>query len=238
MLAAGVAPWIALFVMSMLQWPLLRMPRDESVDGLRPVLQAVVALVLAMWWLSSQFAAGGASPLPWVAVLNPLELVQIALLVLLARWLWSGQARQLAGARVGLLAGAGFLMITTLTLRSVHHWGGVPWDGTLVDHMLAQTSLTVVWSLLGVVGWISGSRRGQRALWLAGAVLMALVLAKLVLVDRQHLGNLLGIGSFMAYGLLCTVVGWFAPAPPRATPGGSEGGGADDGADGGAAFRA
>ena len=38
-----------------------------------------------------------------------------------------------------------------------------------------------------------------------------------VLVDRQHLGNLLGIGSFIAYGLLCTVVGYFAPAPPRAS---------------------
>ena len=49
----------------------------------------------------------------------------------------------------------------------------------------------------------------------------------LVLVDRQHLGNLLGIGSFMAYGLLCTLVGWFAPAPPRAAVDGT--GGDDDG---------
>ena len=81
---------------------------------------------------------------------------------------------------------------------------------------LVQTSLTVVWSLLGVVGWILGARRGQRGLWLAGAVLMAVVLAKLVLVDRGHLGNLLGIASFIAYGLLCTAVGYFAPAPPRA----------------------
>ena len=32
-----------------------------------------------------------------------------------------------------------------------------------------------------------------------------------------HLGNLLGIVSFIAYGLLCTVVGYFAPAPPRAS---------------------
>jgi len=42
------------------------------------------------------------------------------------------------------------------------------------------------------------------------------VLAKLVFVDRQNLGDLLGIGSFVAYGLLCTLVGYFAPAPPRA----------------------
>ncbi|MGO1719829.1 MAG: DUF2339 domain-containing protein, partial [Luteimonas sp.] len=51
--------------------------------------------------------------------------------------------------------------------------------------------------------------------WLAGAALMGMVLAKLVLVDWQHLGNLPGILSFIAYGLLCLAVGYFAPAPPR-----------------------
>ena len=89
--------------------------------------------------------------------------------------------------------------------RQVHFWGGVPWDAALLSSSLAQTTLTVLWSVLGVVGWVVGSRRGQRGLWLAAAVLMGVVLAKLVLVDRQHLGNLLGIGSFIAYGLLCTV---------------------------------
>ena len=102
-----------------------------------------------------------------------------------------------------------------ITLRGVHHWGGVAWQGDMLSTSLAQTSLTVVWSVLGVLGWVLGSRRGQRGLWLAGALLMGIVLAKLVLVDRQHLGNLLGIASFIAYGLLCTAVGYFAPAPPR-----------------------
>jgi uncharacterized membrane protein len=70
--------------------------------------------------------------------------------------------------------------------------------------------------VLGVIAWVLGSRRGQRALWLAGALLMGVVLLKLVLIDRHNLGNALGIGSFIAFGLLCTVVGYFAPAPPRA----------------------
>ena len=188
----------------------------DGFDQLRPMLQSVVAVLLAMWWLSSQFAAGDPVPVVWVPVLNPLELVQAALLVGLARWLWSGSAGSLEGARVGLVAGGGFLLLTAFTLRSVHHWGGAPWDEGLLSQTLAQTSLTVVWSLLGVIGWIVGSRRGQRTLWLAGAVLMGVVLAKLVLVDRQHLGDLLGIGSFIAYGLLCMLVGYFAPAPPRA----------------------
>ncbi|MEP6897431.1 MAG: DUF2339 domain-containing protein, partial [Rhodanobacter sp.] len=60
-----------------------------------------------------------------------------------------------------------------------------------------------------------GSRRGQRLVWLAGAVTMGVVLAKLLFVDRSHLGNLFGIASFIAYGLLCTVIGYLAPAPPK-----------------------
>jgi uncharacterized membrane protein len=71
--------------------------------------------------------------------------------------------------------------------------------------------------VLGVVGWVMGSRRGNRPLWLAGAVLMGIVLAKLLLIDRTHLGSAFGIASFIAYGLLCTVIGYFAPAPPPST---------------------
>jgi len=107
---------------------------------------------------------------------------------------------------------------TSATLRGVHHLGNVPWDGSLAESSVAQMSLTVTWSVLGVLAWIAGSRRGQRGLWLAGAVTMGVVLAKLLLVDRSHLGNLFGIASFIAYGLLCTAIGYFAPAPPRSAP--------------------
>src|SRR5690606_19428099 len=190
--------------------------RGARFDAMRLPMQLVAFALLGLWWLSGLLAAGSADPLPWLPLLNPLEQMQTLLLVLLARWLWSDQApRALASMRVVLLSVAGFTLLTSATLRAVHHWGGVPWDAGLVETKLAQTSLTVVWSLLGVIGWIAGSRRGQRMLWLAGAVLMGVVLAKLVLVDRQHLGDLLGIGSFIAYGLLCTMVGYFAPAPPR-----------------------
>ncbi|HEY0839762.1 MAG TPA: DUF2339 domain-containing protein, partial [Vulgatibacter sp.] len=66
--------------------------------------------------------------------------------------------------------------------------------------------------------WVAGSRGRNRPLWLAGAILMAVVLAKLAIVDRQHLGNIAGIVSFLAFGILCTAVGYLAPAPPRADP--------------------
>jgi uncharacterized membrane protein len=217
-LALLALPWLLATAVSMFRWPWLALPLGARFDGgYRVGLQTVYFSVLGAWWGLALFQAGGSAPLPWVPVLNPLELAQLAVLALAARWLWSAQAPDtLRRARIFLLSSAGFLMVTFITLRAVHHWGVVPWNTGLLSTSLAQTSLTVVWSVLGVLGWVIGSRRGQRGLWLAGAVLMGVVLAKLVFVDRQHLGNLLGIGSFIAYGLLCTLVGYFAPAPPRA----------------------
>jgi uncharacterized membrane protein len=209
-------PWLALAAVSLSRWSWLAWPRAGALDRCRPALQATVFAVLALGWLLALRDSLGATPLPWLPLLNPGELAQLAVLVLLARWLWHGDAPAgLRQRRIFLLAVAGMVLITSSTLHSVHHWGPVPWNAQLLWTGVAQTSLTVVWSVLGVIGWVFGSRRGQRGLWLSGALLMGLVLAKLVLVDRQHLGNLLGIGSFIAYGLLCTLVGYFAPAPPR-----------------------
>jgi len=174
-----------------------------------------VFAALGLWWLTSLSSAGSAAPLPWIVVFNPLELAEIAVLALLAMRLRQNRGAAVLPAQLVGTALAALVLVTVMTLRAVHHWGDVPWNESLLGSKLAQTSLTVVWSLLGVIGWISGSRRGQWGLWLAGAILMSVVLAKLLLVDRGNLGDLLGIGAFIAYGLLCTLVGWLAPAPPR-----------------------
>jgi uncharacterized membrane protein len=189
-------------------------PMREGFGDYRPALLASAWLALGLVGGVSLFLAGDSAPLPWISLLNPLELFQLAILALLAQWVWSGDG---LGRRIGVpaFAFAAFLWITFATLRATHQWGGAPWSPRMLDDSSVQTALTVVWSVLGVLGWIFGSRRGERLLWGAGAVLMAVVLLKLLLIDRSHLGNLFGIVSFIAYGLLCTAVGYFAPAPPR-----------------------
>ncbi len=209
-------PWLVVAALAMFRWNWLATPLGERFDPWRSRLLIVLFAVIGLWWLYSLFHSGSGAPLPWLPVLNPMELAQLAALVLAIRWQMGPAGRTLPPRRIVVLAALAFVWITSVVLHAVHHWGGAPWDDELIATSLAQTSLTVVWSVLGVIGWVMGSKRGQRMLWLAGAVLMGVVLAKLVLVDRQHLGNLLGIGSFIAYGLLCTVVGYFAPAPPRA----------------------
>ncbi|MGV8960980.1 MAG: DUF2339 domain-containing protein [Stenotrophomonas sp.] len=208
-------PWLLLAVMSMRRWRWLAQPLGAAFDAYQPALQAVVFAALGLWWLLSLASAGSAAPLPWIVVFNPLELAQVALLVLVAMRLWQGADERIPAARMVGVALAALVLVTVMTLRATHHWGGEPWNDALPGSRLAQTSLTVVWSLLGVVGWVSGSRRGQWGLWLAGAILMGVVLAKLLLIDRGNLGDLFGIAAFIAYGLLCTLVGWLAPAPPR-----------------------
>ena len=173
----------------------------------------VIALALAIGL--SLLTPANPQPLPWLPLLNPMSLVQWATWLTVGAWM----ASPLVGAstrarRIPLLAAVGFVLITVEVLRGTHFWGGARWDPSMFSTGLVQTSLTVVWSVLGVIGWIAGSRRGQRGLWLASAVLMTVVLVKLIAIDRIYLGNLPGIASFIAYGLLCIGVGYFAPAPP------------------------
>ncbi|MCW5582114.1 MAG: DUF2339 domain-containing protein, partial [Luteimonas sp.] len=77
-IAAMALPWWLLAVVSMRAWPLLRVPRGEGFDALRTPLQATTFALLSLWWVVTQFAAGAAAPLPWIPVLNPLELLQAA----------------------------------------------------------------------------------------------------------------------------------------------------------------
>jgi uncharacterized membrane protein len=214
-IAFTASPLLAAWALALLRPAWIAAPLAARFGEWRDALLLLQAIVAACLFLGLLWHAGDSMPLPYLPLLNPVELVQLGVLALGARWIGDQAApRDIASRRALLLAG-GFLFVTAATLRATHQLGGIAWDEHLWSSNLAQTSLTVVWSLLGVLGWVLGSRRGNRPLWLAGALLMGVVLAKLLLVDRSHLGNLFGIASFIAYGLLCTVIGYFAPAPPR-----------------------
>lgn len=215
-MAAIGLPIAAMLLLSVKAPNAIAQPVANAMPGHRAAWMLSLVGALAIGFAVSLFQSGATLPLPFVPVLNPLELVQLAALLAFSMWSKDRDAPAVfARVRPLLLAGAGFAFVTSATLRASHHLGGLPWNEALITSSLSQTSLSVVWSLLGVVGWVIGSRRGNRALWMAAAVLMAIVLAKLLLVDRQHLGNIFGVASFIAYGLLCTLIGYLAPAPPR-----------------------
>ncbi|HEX7815373.1 DUF2339 domain-containing protein [Dyella sp.] len=209
MLLAGMLLWRPSWLAS---------PLATTMSLWRPLMLYTTFALLCFLMLGALFSGGDAEPVRYVPLLNPTELTLLAITLLAVRWLADGSMPPLPRQQQAMLAGITvFVLVTDITLRGVHQWSGIGWGGELMGSSMAQLALTVVWSVFGLVAWVVGSRRGQRMLWLAGAVLMAVVLLKLLLIDRDHLGNLFGIGSFIAYGLLCTVIGYLAPAPPKST---------------------
>lgn len=188
----------------------------------RTRVQSGLGLVLGGMLVAGLFGHGDPAPLPYLPLLNPLDTSLVGLLVLLT-WLARPAAPQVGAWLVALwryvLPPAAFVVVSNIALRGVHHLADLPWSIDLLDARVSQTTLTVVWCVCGVTAWIAGSRRGSRPLWTTGAVLMGIVLLKLIAVDRNYVGNLPGIVSFVAVGVLLMVVGYLAPSPPRAAAG-------------------
>ena len=159
-----------------------------------------------------QLSPGDPVYVTFVPLLNPVDLVSALFLVLLYR-LTRKEDPEL-GITLTTLLGWGFSTLTVA--RTVHHWTGVRFDPeSLFASMTMQTSLTVYWSLLGVIGMILGTRRGGRTLWKAAAGLMTVVLIKLFLVDLAGVNTAARIISFLGVGGLLLLLGYLAPQPPR-----------------------
>ena len=58
-------------------------------------------------------------------------------------------------------------------------------------------------------------RRAERLPWLAGAVLLAVVVVKLVFVDMSTAEGLARIVAFIGVGVMMLLIGYFVPLPPR-----------------------
>ncbi|TNJ34881.1 DUF2339 domain-containing protein [Arenimonas terrae] len=187
-------------------------PVADAFDGWRNAWLAIAGAGLGLGWLIGQFMPGGSAPLPWLPLLNPLELSLLLGLLVMALGL---RERGPGPAGWPLWASAALLTLTMSVLRACHHLADLPWTESILSSRLAQASLTIAWCVAGVVAWILGSRRHDRPLWWIGAALLGVVCLKLLFVDRQFIGNITGVVSFIAVGLLFVIVGRIAPTPPR-----------------------
>ncbi|MCB1555481.1 MAG: DUF2339 domain-containing protein [Xanthomonadales bacterium] len=193
------------------RWPRFGTPLQGWFPGYRLRWQIPAGLLLIALWVISLGHSGDATPLPYVTLFNPLELTQLAC-VLVVYLLASARVEQ-APLRLGV-AIVLWVWLSYLTARSVHHYLDLPWDSRLWQTASLQMALTLLWGLLGASAWVIGSRRVMRPVWIAGAALLALVLVKLVLIDRRYMGDMAGIVSVLAFGAMLVVVGYLAPSPP------------------------
>ncbi|CRM65010.1 DUF2339 domain-containing protein [Pseudomonas sp. 58 R 3] len=196
-------------------WPVSAYPREYRVLAALPL----AVLMLGWFWLANIFSDGTAKPLPYVPLLNPLDVG--LLFALLGIYLRSRSVAPQRGPRAELIAqgvaGASlFAFFTALVMRTAHHWVGVPFQlEALLASMWVQAGLSLVWTLIALGLMIGGHLRHRREVWLIGAALIAVVVAKLFFVELSNRGGLARIVSFIGVGGLLLVVGYFAPLPPK-----------------------
>lgn len=218
LLLASRAAWFDPASAARQRWPLDRFASAYVWHAAWPLALGVAAGALLVALVSD----GNARPLPYIPLLNPTDLV-VALAVL-ACGLWLRRARDseldlpaLVYSRRWTLALAAlaFVALNTVWLRAAHHLAGVSWDADeLMDSFLVQAGYSILWTLLALGLMLWAHRRYQRQVWVAGAGLLALTVAKLFLVDLGNSGGSERIVAFIAVGVLMLIVGYVAPIPP------------------------
>ena len=216
---ALLAPLAALFWFALARAAFVRWPDAAAAERTRHALLISLAAVLACGWIAGLFIEGTPAPLPYLVLINPLELSQLGFLLLMLAWFRraavDGQSYLDAEVRARTLAVAGVVLLTAITLRGAHFLGSVTWGEELWRSPLAQAALSISWTVAGIAAMLLGKRRGSRAVWIGGSALMGVVILKLLLIDRQHLHDLAAIVGVLIVGVLLVGVGYFAPAPPR-----------------------
>jgi uncharacterized membrane protein len=195
-------------------------PTRPLADWYRGVLVpggAVLVLILVAVWNLGQ--DGTMAPLPYLPLLNPLDLTTgfaLALWVackadLAAR---PGQPpRVRTGVRIAGLVLA-YAWFNLILLRSAAHYLEIPYQfEDLAASQFVQAMLSLVWSASALVIMRYAAQRAMRRTWSVGAVLLGIVVCKLFMADLANGGSMARIVSFVGAGVLMLLIGYFAPFP-------------------------
>lgn len=217
----GVIPVVGILLVLRLaktgSWPIGRDPDTYLGAG-----AGGLALGMIGWVIFSFSSHGAPQPLPYIPVLNPLELVGLVVfftLILRAlantgRWQgWRGRLVSLCFPLVGVLF---FGWLNCVVARTVHSYGGVQYDfSSLFDSTGFQAAIAAVWGFGALAITVWAARYQSRSIWIVGAALLGLTVGKLLLVDLSGTGTVARIVSFLVVGILMLIIGYFSPMPPR-----------------------
>jgi uncharacterized membrane protein len=108
-----------------------------------------------------------------------------------------------------------FLWIVSILARSMHFYAAIPWRNVIGSDAF-HICLFIFWAIYGVFHVVLAHKKKRRGFWIAGAILVAVDIAKLILFDMRGIGPVPRILSFFAAGLILLFIGWAAPLPPPA----------------------
>ncbi|MCZ6889904.1 MAG: DUF2339 domain-containing protein, partial [Gammaproteobacteria bacterium] len=195
-----------------------RWPFDEHPESYFGWGWAVVLVALAAWLVVTGMDAADPAPLPYVVLANPLELVQLAILLVAFVWMRGFGDTTLARfdrvAKIGLGA-LSFVWLNMTAARAVHFYAGAAYPfERIIETDAFQTTASILWTVTALLLMGFGTRRSLRPVWIMGAALLALVIVKLFTIDLSNLAIVARIVSFITVGILMLIIGYFAPIPP------------------------
>ena len=221
-IAWGLIPAIAIFKLLWLMdkplWPIRNYRQNYLYSGAIPV-----CIYLAVWVVYACFQEGDPTPLKYFPVFNPLDMAQLFAMVIIYEWLKdikSGNIRNEYNFNVynmlSVLAVLGFIWINSLVAHAVHFYADVSYSlFALFKSPVFQTAISITWTVLALGAMGYATWKSARKPWFAGAVLLALVVLKLFIVDMKDSGTVEQIVSFITVGLLMLMTGYFSPLPPK-----------------------
>ena len=190
-------------------WPFTEYDKSYSDVGI-----SGIGFALMVWELVALTHSGIVASLVYIPLFNPLELMQVSVLVTLV-W-WAKQSTIEMPYILRFIAISAMVMLTTMLARLVSYYGHVAYDLVhLAQSNVFQTSLSIMYTLIALAVIIYAKQKVQRTTWLVGAGLQGLVIVKLLLVDMSRSGSLERIISFLVVGVLILLIGFIAPLPPK-----------------------
>jgi uncharacterized membrane protein len=214
-------PYLELIVLPLLLlFALIYAPKYFNFLNVKVLLQDLTpaVFVLGGFWLLvvNWLDSGQMLGLPYLPVLSGLDILILALILVLFQLRHGLPVRIYSVFSVGI-AVAAFWSLTGMVIRALHQWAGTPlWPEGAWQSDVVQTSLTIVWTLFALLLTGVASRFVWRYVWIAGIALLAVVVAKLLLVDLSNAATLARIVSFIGAGLIMLLIGYIAPLPPAA----------------------
>ena len=183
---------------------------------------ALPVTVAAVMLVTGNVLDGKVPGLPYIPLINVLE--EPAMFALLMGAVWHRGAapylhNDLAGLARAVLVILAVWWVNGIFLRTLALVGGVPWSyDAMWESAFIQTSIAIAWTAVALGCMWMAARSARRVLWFAGAGALALVVAKLFLVDSARTGGLGRAVAFIGVALLILLIGYVAPLPPRDRP--------------------
>ena len=178
-----------------------------------------LALIMALWSIVVNFT-NTASPaqLPYLPFINPVDLAHLVLFISVMRALELLQPplTKFRNHVLIFLGGIIFIWLSAVLMRSMHHFADIPFNlAMMLKNTQIQTALSILWTVIGMLGMLFASRRSLRPVWIAGAVLIAVVIIKMFFIDLDASGTVERIVSFLVVGGLLVAMGYFSPIPHK-----------------------